>query len=86
MALLIEKKCPQPFQVRALVLTVERALERKFRPELYSPRITNGDYVSVSGACDVRLDGSEVRVIENIEGLATQLQTDAFPNVDSLEQ
>jgi len=49
------------------------SLEDELHPELNVARIAHCSYLTKSarGSCDV--DGSEVRVIENIESLATEL-------------
>ena len=59
--------------------------ERKFRTQLNRPRITNGNYISVGGVCNVRLDRTEVCVIENIECFGSELQVEPFADFGVLE-
>lgn len=68
-------------------MKIAEKLEEKLDSHLHRARITNSSNLAKSRAGDVRAgEASEIRVIENIENFATQLQPHIFRELDGSGQ
>src|SRR2546427_12235493 len=73
-------------RTQQLVPVAQGELEDKLHPELDVARIAHRCHLTKGAGRSRDVNGSEVRVIENIESLATELQARALAKANVLEQ